>query len=126
MRSSKGKGRVCVECQLAKVKCIWPLGPRPGPDNASTSGTIPTNLGQHPHPSVEVIHEVAEAIQGMSEHQAELGWQQAETSQELISMSHHALKVIDRLATAIMEEVWGLSLHGVAHSGEAGTGSGSG
>ena len=103
--SLKGGGRVCMDCQMHKVKCVWPMGHPPGPEEASTSGTFMTDTSHLSHPSVEAIREVAEAIKVMSDQQAELGHQQAENSCAILSMSQCALDAIDCLALVIMEEV---------------------
>ena len=94
-RSLKGGGHVCMDCQMHKVKCVWSMGHPPGPKEASTSGTFATDTSHPSCPLVEAIHEVAEAIRAMSNQQAELGHQQAKNSRAILSMSQHALKVID-------------------------------
>ena len=108
---------------MHKVKCVWPMGHPPGPKEASTSGMFVTDTSHPSHPSVEAIHEVAEAIHAMSDQQAELGRQQAKNSRAILSMSQRALDAIDRLASAIMEEVRGISAKGGAQSGGVASGS---
>ena len=71
------------------------MGHPPGPEEASTSGMFTMDTSHLSCPSVEAICEVAEAIRAMSNQQAELGCQQAENSCAILSMSQHALKVID-------------------------------
>ena len=115
--SQKGGSHVCMDCQTHKFKCVWPMGHPPGPKEASTSGTFVTDMSCLSCPSLEAIHEVAKAIQVMSDQQAELGRQQAKNSCVILSMSQHALNVIDQLASVIMEEVCGILTKGGAQSG---------